>query len=83
VRRRLTGHALVAWLLWQATAPMAPDTPIEGATVVQSYDTKDACQKAFTIKRSTRNAMVHKGEATYEVFTCLPEGADPARTRFE
>jgi len=45
--------------------------------VVQSYDTKDACQKAVTIKRSTVNAMVHKGEAAYEVFTCFARGRRP------
>jgi hypothetical protein len=75
--------AIVGWLAWQGIAPVAPNTPIEGATVVQRYDTKEACQKAVTIKRRTRNAMVHKGAAAYEVFTCLPEGADPARASFD
>jgi len=70
-------------LLWRGIAPVIPDTPIEGATVIQRYDTKEACQKAVTINRSTRNAMVHKGAAAYEAFTCSPEGADPARGRFE
>jgi hypothetical protein len=75
--------AAVGWLLWRGIAPVIPDTPIEGATVVQKYDTKEACQKAVTIKRSMRNAMVHKGAPAYEVFTCVPAGADPARSRFE
>lgn len=81
--RRAVVAAAMGWLLWQGIAPVTPDTPIESATLVQRYDTKEACQKAVTIKRSTRNAMVHKGAAAYEVFTCLPEGADPARGRFE
>jgi len=81
-----TGKApwlLVAWLLWQGVAPVLPNTPTEGATVLKSFDTQDACLKAATTKRATRNAMVHKGAAAYEVFTCSPEGADRARARFE
>lgn len=34
VWRRLTGHALVAWLLYQGAAPMVPNAPTEGAAVV-------------------------------------------------
>jgi len=73
----------IAWLLWRGIAPVIPDAPIEGATVVRRYDTKEVCQRAVTIRRSMRNAMVHKGASAYEVFTCSPEGADPARGRFE
>ena len=50
---------------------------------MQRFETRDGCLKAGTIKRRTRNAMVHKGAAAYEVFTCLPEGADPARASFD
>jgi len=72
-----------AWLLWRGIAPVIPDAPTEGAGVLQSYETKDACLAAATVKRTTRNAVILNGKPACEVFTCLPEGADPARARFE
>jgi hypothetical protein len=51
--------------------------------VLQSDETKDECLKAVTNKRAIRNAIIHKGGPAYEVFTCLPAGADPARASFD
>ena len=81
-----TGKAswlLVAWLLWQGVAPVLPNAPMEGATALKSFETKDACLKAATNKRAIRNAIIHKGAPAYDVFTCVPAGADPARSHFE
>jgi hypothetical protein len=83
--RRPAGHSLVfAWLLWQAAAPMVPNTPHEGAAAVQSFRTEGECQKAATIKRSTRNAVILRGAPAYDMFTRSPQRADPeARARSE
>ena len=51
--------------------------------MLQSYETKDKCLKAVTNKRAIRNAIIHKGGPAYDVFTCVPAGADPARSHFE
>jgi hypothetical protein len=72
-----------AWLLWRGIAPIIPDTPPEGAAVVQSFEAEEECQRTATIKRSTRKAVILRGAPAYEVFTCVPAGADPARSHFE
>ena len=75
--------AAMGWLLWQGVGPVIPSAPTEGAAVIQSYDTKDACLKAATTKRATRNALAHKGGPAYEVFTLCTgrsrSGARPLR----
>ena len=48
-----------------------------------SYATKRACVTAATIKRGTRNAVIFNGKPAYEVFACLPVGADRGRAGFE
>ena len=75
--------AAMGWLLWQGVAPVLPNAPTEGAAVLKNFDTQDACLKAATNKRAIRNAIIHKGGPAYDVFTCVPAGADPARSHFE
>jgi hypothetical protein len=85
VWRRMAGHSLVvvAWFLWQGVAPMVPNAPTEGAVVLKSFDTHEACLASAITKRNARNALVRRGQPAIEVFACAPAGAPPGKLVFE
>lgn len=82
-----TRHVLLsAWVLWQAISGVtstAVDLTQGRPVIVDTFETKAACEQKARRNRMDRNVIVRNDQPHIPVWVCLPAGAPPERASYE